>query len=167
MIKKIHYADYADRAVEVLSKGAFLSTSADGEKNTMTIGWGAIGFMWGKPIFTVMVRKSRHTHTLLEKNPEFTVSVPLGDMKRAVGICGAKSGRDTDKFSAAGLAAMPGRTVASPAIEGAGLHFECKVVFRHEMRREELNEDLAVKWYAGDDWHTLYYGEITDAYIEE
>lgn len=167
MIKEIHYADYADQAVEILSKGAFLTTCADGKHNTMTIAWGSIGFMWGKPVWTVMVRKSRHTYELIEKNPEFTVSVPLHEMKKALGICGSKSGRDIDKFKEAGLVALPGIKVGTPVIAGAGLHFECKVVYKQVMSQENLSPQLTEQWYGDNDWHTLYYGEIVAAYIEE
>lgn len=167
MTKEIHYADYADQAVKILSKGAFLNTCADGKSNTMTIAWGSIGFMWGRPIFTVMVRKSRHTYALIEKNPEFTVSIPLRDMKRALGICGSQSGRDADKFKAAGLNVLSGKKVSTPSIEGAGLHFECKIVYKQPMGSEGLDPSLNGKWYADNDWHTLYYGEIVAAYAEE
>ncbi|WP_110954347.1 flavin reductase family protein [Anaerosinus massiliensis] len=166
-MKDIHYADYATKAVEILSKGAFLNTTAEGIDNTMTIAWGSIGFMWGKPIFTVMVRKSRHTFELLEKNPEFTVSIPLNDMKSALGICGSKSGRDTDKFAVAKLEKLAGQKISTPAIKGAGLHFECKVVYKQVMSDDHLQKAAADKWYADKDWHTLYYGEIVSAYLED
>lgn len=167
MIKEIHYVDYLNQTVDILSKGAFLTTCATDEKNTMTIAWGSIGYMWRKPIFTVMVRKSRHTYTLLEKNPEFTVSIPLNDMKTALGICGSKSGRDIDKFTAAGLSILPGQKVTTPAIAGAGLHYECKVIYKQVMTAENFDEVITGKFYTDDDWHTLYYGEIVAAYIEE
>lgn len=167
MIKEIHYADCADKAIEILCKGAFLNTCADGKSNTMTIAWGAVGFMWGKPQLTIMVRKSRYTHELLQKNPEFTVSLPTKDMKQALGICGATSGRKLDKFAEAGLSAKPGQKVDAPIIAGAGLHFECKVVYKHVMEQSGLDKGIADKWYADKDWHTLYYAEIVAAYTEE
>jgi len=167
MIKEVIYSDYATKAVEILSKGAFLNTTAAGKDNTMTIAWGSIGFMWGKPVLTIMVRKSRHSFELIEKNPEFTVSIPVNEMKAALGICGSKSGRDTDKFTVAGLEKLAGQKVSTPAIKGAGLHFECKVVYKQVMSTANLDQTLADKWYSDNDWHTLYYGEIVSTYIEE
>lgn len=166
-MKEIQYDVYANRALEQLPKGAFLTTAADGKINTMTIGWGSIGYMWKRPVFTVMVRTSRHTYGLIEKNPQFTVSVPLGDMKAALGLCGSKSGRDVDKFAAAQLQALPGQKVNVPVIGGAGLHFECNVVYKQAMSAVQLDAALAQQWYADNDWHTLYYGEILAAYTEE
>lgn len=167
MIKEINPADYADKAVNILRKGAFLTTSAEGKNNTMTIAWGAIGFMWGKPQLTVMVRKSRFTHEILAKNPVFTVSIPLNAMTEALKLCGSKSGRCCDKFALANLEAKAGQKVPVPIIGGSGLHFECRVVYQHDMDASQLDQAIADKWYGDKDWHTLYYAEIVASYIEE
>ena len=67
-MKEIEYNQYAKEVLQILQKGAFLTTHADGKTNTMTIGWGYLGFSWRKPVFGVMVRHNRYTHQLLEKN---------------------------------------------------------------------------------------------------
>ena len=98
-MKEVMYNGYAKEVLEALPKGAFLNVS-DGQKdNTMTIGWANLGFMWKKPILTVMVRHSRYTYELIEKADCFTLSLPLStDLKKELGICGTKSGRNVDKF---------------------------------------------------------------------
>ena len=78
MKKEINVWDYAGKICEETGKGILLTTKADGQVNTMTIGWGTLGIQWGKPIFIVFVRESRHTKAMLEKNGEFTINVPLG-----------------------------------------------------------------------------------------
>ncbi|MEG6585342.1 flavin reductase family protein [Dendrosporobacter sp. 1207_IL3150] len=167
MLKEVNYNQYADKAIEVLSKGAFLTTAADGEVNTMTIAWGSIGFIWAKPVFMVMVRPSRHTYNLIEKSGEFTVSIPLKDMQQALAICGTKSGRDMDKFAAAGLTTLAGQKLATPVIANCGLHFECKIVYKQAMTDENLDSEINAKKYSTGDYHTLYFGEIVATYIEE
>lgn len=165
-MKNINAFDHAETILKVLAKGAFLTTAADGKQNTMTIGWGALGNIWGKPVFTVMVRQSRYTHQLIEASSEFTVSLPLTvEFAKALGLCGTKSGRDMDKFAAAGLIAEPGQTVKVPVIKGAGLHLECRIVEKREMAPENFDRALADKWYADKDWHTYYTGEIVAAYM--
>lgn len=87
----------------------------------MTIGWGALGNIWGKPVFTVMVRHSRYTHELIEAHNEFTVSFPLtAAFSKALGLCGSKSGRDMDKFAAAEITPAEGQTVKVPVIKAPG-----------------------------------------------
>ena len=172
--KHLKYSELADKACQILKRGCFLNTFADGKFNTMTIQWGSLGFMWGKPEFTVMVRKTRYTHDLIEKNPFFTVSMPLNvNMDKAIEICGTTSGRDCDKLVKAGLQIKPGQKVNVPIISGAGLHFECEVVYKQDMDPALfVDKNLDKKWYAHTEkdsyknYHTMYYGRILDAYIE-
>ena len=102
---EINFTDNLEKGMKFLhTQGAFL-TVKDGEKiNTMTIGWGNIGYVWNRPIFTFMVRKSRYTIDLLKNADNFTVSIPLNkNMKNALKVCGSKSGRDIDKFKECNL----------------------------------------------------------------
>lgn len=167
-MKDVNVLDYSAEILKTLSKGAFLNTAADGRQNTMTIGWGSLGFKWGVPTFTVMVRQSRYTKELIDANSEFTVSVPVKPgQQKALGLCGTKSGRDIDKFAAAGLELLPGKTVSVPVIKGCGLHIECKIVDTYTMTEESFDKELTEKWYANRDWHSCYTGVITAAYVEE
>ena len=59
------------------------------------------GLVWEKPIFVAYVRDCRFTYEMLQKNPEFTVNIPVGEFdKKALGLLGSKSGRDMDKIAA-------------------------------------------------------------------
>lgn len=42
--------------------------------NTMTISWGGLGTIWGKPVATVYIRTSRYTHEFVDANDYFTIS---------------------------------------------------------------------------------------------
>ncbi|VBB09840.1 Hypothetical protein LUCI_5138 [Lucifera butyrica] len=166
-MKQVSYNEYAAKVMEGLPQGAFLTTAHAGKINSMTIGWGSLGVMWRKPVFLVMVRPSRFTFELIEKSNEFTVSVPLHDMKQALSLCGTKSGREMDKLATAGLKAVPGQTIATPVIAGCGLHYECKVIYKQAMLPDALEKELTQSCYPAGDHHTLYYGEITATYLDE
>ena len=98
---------------------------------------GNVGYVWGKPIFTVFVRKSRHTHHIIEQSGEFTVSIPMKDnLKNALAICGSKSGRDLDKFKEANIYPVKGKIVSTPVIADCGMYFECKVIYKQDMTPE-------------------------------
>lgn len=173
MKKEINVWDYAGQIMEKIGGGILLTTCADGEVDTMTIGWGTVGVVWGKPVFQVLVRESRHTKKLLEKNGEFTVNVPVGEFdKNILGICGTKSGRDMDKIKELGLTLEPGQTVSVPAIRQLPLTLECKVIYKQDQDPERIHRESFDKYYAKGtknegDYHTVYYGEITAAYIVE
>ena len=102
----------------------------------------------------------------LEASGEFTVSVPRTDMTKALAVCGSKSGRDFDKFAAAGLEKLPGVKVGAPMVAGAGLHYECKVVFQQPMNPEPLDSALKDAFYGNGDFHTLYFGKILATWQE-
>ena len=102
--RTINVMDYANTITESLKKGIFLTTKAGDKINSMVIGWGHLGRIWERPVFIAYVRDCRYTYEMIEKNPEFTINVPINEMnKNAFMICGTKSGRDMDKISEAGL----------------------------------------------------------------
>ena len=168
MKRKIEVFEYANEILQAIPKGVLMTTKADGQVDTMTIGWGTMGIQWGKPIFIAYVRESRYTKTLVDKNPEFTINVPYGEYdKRILGFCGTKSGRDTDKIKELGLHLEEGETVSVPAIRELPLTLECKVIYKQEQIKEAIAPDALARYYPEGDFHTAYYGQITDAYIVE
>lgn len=173
MKREVNIWDYAGKILEVMDKGILMTTAAGNEKNTMIIGWGHLGIIWGKPTFCAYVRESRHTKKLVDQNREFTVNIPLGAIdKNIVAVCGSKSGRDIDKFETLGLETEPGMTVSVPGIRQLPLTLECKVLYQQDQDAAAIDEAALNRYYTkgtrnGEDFHTLYIGEITAAYIIE
>jgi flavin reductase (DIM6/NTAB) family NADH-FMN oxidoreductase RutF len=162
-MKQVDTMAIAEKAMDQIKKGAFLTVKAGEDLNTMTIGWATIGFVWKKPIFMIAVRDSRYTFGILEKAADFTVSVPMAGMHDAVMFCGTKSGRDVDKYKACNLILADSQQVISPIIDTPGIHFECKIVFKTAMDPAYLDNEYD-KLYPEKDYHTLYFGEILDCY---
>lgn len=168
MKRKIDAFSYANEILQAVGKGVLMTTKADGQVDTMTIGWGTMGIQWGKPIFIAYVRESRYTKTLVDKNPEFTINVPYGEYDKSIlGFCGTKSGRDTDKIKELGLHLEEGETVSVPAVRELPLTLECKVIYKQEQIKEAIAPDALARYYPEGDFHTAYYGQIMDAYIVE
>jgi len=163
---KVGYTDYLAETFDVMGKMGLLLVSCDdaGKPNTMTIGWGTIGIIWGKPIFTVLVRPSRYTHNLIEHTEDFTVNVPPSSLAEVVAFCGSASGRDHDKFAEKGLTAIPGIDVKSPSIKECIIHYECKVVHKNYVMKDNLAGSIVSSAYRSGDFHTIYYGEILGVY---
>ena len=173
MKREVNVWDYAGKILEVMDKGILMTTAADGEQNTMVIGWGHLGIIWGKPTFCAYVRESRHTKKLVDANREFTINVPLGAIdKNIIAVCGTKSGRDMDKFKELGLETEPGMTVSVPGIRQLPLTLECKVLYQQDQESSAIDSACLQRYYTpgtrnGTDFHTVYIGEITAAYIIE
>ena len=103
MKEKINVTDYANLITKMLPKGILLNTNGD-KFNSMVIGWGHLGTLWGKPTFHVYVRQGRYTKPQLDKTGEFTISVPLEKIDPAINrILGGQSGYNIDKVKEAGL----------------------------------------------------------------
>ena len=150
----------------VMKEWALLSAGTAESCNTMTIGWGAIGAVWGQAAFTAYVRQSRYTKEFLDANDLFTVSF-FGDQKRdALMTCGRKSGRDCDKVAEAGLTTVD--LDGTVAFEGARLVLVCRKAFVQDMPAECFKDQAVFdKWYADGDLHTQYIGFIEAAYVQE
>jgi flavin reductase (DIM6/NTAB) family NADH-FMN oxidoreductase RutF len=149
------------------TQGAFLTVKSGDKINTMIIGWGNIGYVWNRPVFTIMVRKSRYTYDLIENSDNFTVSIPLSKgLKNAISVCGSKSGRDIDKIKECNLTLENSEKVDSPIIGECELHYECKIVYKQEMDPELLSKDVQKSSYSNGDYHTLYYGQIVATYMK-
>ena len=173
MKQNIDVWKYAPQILQAVGKGVLLTTQADGEVDTMTIGWGHLGIEWYKPIFIAYVRESRYTKQMLEQNGEFTVNIPYGDLDaKILGICGSKSGRDMDKFAELGLIAEEPEVISVPGIRQLPLTLECKVIYKQKQDLSAIPQSAIDRYYPADaegkrDYHIAYFGQIVDAYIIE
>ena len=173
MKRKVNVWDYAGQIVQTMTPGILATTKAQGKVNTVTIGWGTLGIEWGRPVFILFVRESRHTKQMLDENGEFTINVPLGEIdKKILSYCGTKSGRDTDKLADLGLTLEEGQQISVPGIRELPLTLECKVIYKQDQDKNAIDPECDARYYAKgtpneDDYHTVYYGLITKAYILE
>jgi len=167
-MKEINYLDALRLTNEQLAgSGVFLTV--DGETpNTMTIGWASIGYMWRRPVFTVLVRPQRHTFEMIKKAGEFTVSVPTKNpLKKELAFAGTQSGRDVNKFEGHGLTAVPAQAVKAPIVGECGLHFECRILLTQDMTPDRMDAELVNGIYAPKDFHTMFFGEIIRCYTTD
>ena len=166
--------EYAPQILKALKKGVLLNTRRGDELNTMTIGWAHLGIEWNTPTFIAYVRGCRHTKPMLDATAEFTVNIPLNeDCKDILRFCGTRSGRDTDKFKELGLTTEPAESISVPGIRQLPLTLECKVIYRQQQEPGMVLDEHIYTHYqhpchdVEQDYHTVYYGKIVNAYIIE
>ncbi len=170
MKERIHAFEYAAEITKALPEGILLNTNGD-KFNSMVIGWGHLGVIWGMPTFTVYVRQSRYTKKQLDKTGEFTISVPLaGKLSQEVfQVCGTQSGRDVDKEKAACLTLADAEQIHTPGIQEVPLTLECKVLYRQDQVLADIPDAVRQRYYSrgtdAGDYHTAYIGQIVSAYI--
>ncbi len=176
--RMIDVNEYANDIVKALKAGVLLTTKAGDKVNSMVIGWGTLGVNWSHPVFAVYVREGRFTRELLDRNPEFTVNIPLETPDRnIIAVCGSKSGRDIDKVKEAGLTLADPETVSVPGVKEFPLTLECRVIYRQKQDLTALDPEMCRRHYPQDvdssasgsnrDAHVTYFGEILSAYILE
>lgn len=159
---EVSYTRYLPETLSLLEDpGLFLVTQGrEGRPNVMTIGWGTVGFIWGKPIFCVLVRPSRYSFRLLEEGRSFTVCVPSEAQYDALDFCGTHSGREREKFQECGLQTLPSLRVQAPGIVGCPVIYECQVVHWSDVVPEHLSQEVRADAYPKGDFHRVYFGEI-------
>ena len=128
--------------------------------NAMTISWGSMGTIWGKPVITVYIRPDRYTFGFLKENGTFTVSFYPEEYRDALMQMGRLSGRDGDKAAAAHLTVKPldgGCVTFAEAAET----FVCKKIYMQQLDYDAC-PDAAKQIYRDDvEPHWLIMGEVT------
>ena len=162
----IEFTKHYDAVTGALTSRGLLLGSYDAAKkpNVMTIGWGAMGSIWGIPLWIVLVRPSRYTYACLEHSGCFTVNVPTEDMAEHCLTCGSTSGRDTDKFAACSLTQRKASTVLAPLVDECPIVYECQVVHSNDVLPGRLAEEILGGAYVDGDYHRVYWGKILGAY---
>jgi len=139
---------------------ALLSAGHRGKFNTMTISWGNMGIMWGKPILTVVVRPGRYTKEFIDALDLFTVSFYSNSYRKALELLGSKSGRDSDKITESAL--TPLFIDDTVAFEEAQRIFLCRKLFGGQQldAAKFVDKSLDPAIYPDKDYHYFYIGEI-------
>lgn len=142
---------------------ALLTAGSISSYNAMTISWGQLGSLWGMPsaalnIATVFVKPIRHTFNFLEQQDIFTLCWFPKSYKKDLGILGTLSGKDTDKLAQTKL--TPKALDQGVGYEQAHLTLVCKKIYSEQLKKEKIPADVVAKFYATEEPHYLYIGQI-------
>jgi flavin reductase (DIM6/NTAB) family NADH-FMN oxidoreductase RutF len=143
-----------------------LCTVADGvgKQNVLTLGWGLFGphYVQDRPIMVIAVTPRRFSWRFLEAGPDFVIAVPDDRLRSGVELCGTASGRDLDKFAAAGLTPVPSLQVSAPSVAECPLNIECRIYCRVQPPHMLLTPSHRTRPIA--EQHTIYFAEVLGAY---
>ena len=161
--------DFADKSYEVFrlfnDHWALATAGSIEHYNTMTIGWGSMGTLWGpphkgKPVLTIYVSPARYTHSFLEENEYFTVSFFPEEYRRDLALLGSRSGRDGDKVALTALTPLAIRHGVDFA--QAELTFVCKKLYQQQFDIEKVPKDVADWIYTRGPPHSMFIGEVEE-----
>ena len=139
---------------------ALLTAGSKEAYNTMTISWGGLGTLWGKPVATVYVKPIRYTHRFLEQNDYFTISFFPEKYRAALTLLGTKSGKDGDKVKEAGL--NPDFLENSVTFKEAEVTLLCRKIYRQDLDIDSMPENVVKTFYTTEAAHTMFIGEVVE-----
>lgn len=134
--------------------------------NTMTASWGGLGVLYNKPVATIYVRPQRHTFTFLEREGFFTLSFFPEEYRKQLALCGAVSGRDTDKIKDSGLTLAMAHETA-PYFQEARLVLVCRKLYWQDLDPAHFVDPAIHDFYEQKDYHRMYLGEITQVLVKK
>lgn len=164
--RKIDPSAVEDNFVKLLHENMGLLTVGDeGNTNSMTIGWGTFGTLWGMPVFNVYVSEDRYTHGLMEKYDTYTVSFLGQNHRDDVMYLGTHSGRDGDKISQTSLT-LEYTENGTPYFEEAFMVIECRKQYGAPFDISRLGE-IPSGFYdrSGITVHSAYVGQIMQVLV--
>jgi flavin reductase (DIM6/NTAB) family NADH-FMN oxidoreductase RutF len=134
--------------------------------NTMTASWGGLGVIWGSPAATCYIRPQRYTKEFVDREEYFTLTFFGEEYRKALQLCGSRSGREVDKVKECGFTVRAAECGA-PYFEEAELVLVCRKRFAQPMDPANIPQDVKDKFYPEQDYHTLYIGEIVEALAKD
>ena len=116
MFSRIDPKELDQNVFSMIGEQWMLVTAGTAERcNTMTASWGGLGVLWGKPVATVYIRPQRYTLEFVERENCFTLSLFGEEYRKALALCGSKSGRDVDKVKECGFT-VAGAACGAPSL---------------------------------------------------
>lgn len=155
-----------ENAIKLIGDRWMLVTAGDSAKfNMMTANWGAMGYLWNKPVVFIFIRPQRYTFGFLEENPSFTLSFFEAPYRKALEICGSASGRDGNKVEKSGLTPQV-LTSGNVTFEEADLVLECRKLYADFLNPEAfIDKEIFEKVYTKEEGiHKVFVAEIVNAW---
>ena len=138
-----------------------------GNWNTMTASWGGFGEVWNKDAVFIFVRPGRHTRSFLEVNSLFSLSFFDKKHRKALELCGEKSGKDYNKAMEAGLTPIVfegnaglDRIAGAIAFKEASEIVICRKIYMQDINPENFLDSKLTDNYPQKDYHRMYVGEV-------
>ena len=166
MFKKIDPKQLDKNVFSLIGDQWMLITAGTSEKcNTMTASWGGLGVIWGAPAATCYIRPQRYTKEFVDREDYFTLAFFGEESRKALQLCGSRSGRDIDKVKECGFTVQAAECGA-PYFQEAELVLVCRKRMAVPMDPALMPQDVKEKWYE-DDYHTMYWGEIVEVLVKD
>ncbi|MCR5078468.1 MAG: flavin reductase family protein [Bacilli bacterium] len=151
-------ASYKD-PVSLFGEGCVAVVENKEKANPITLGWGGVGVLWGKPMCTVFIHESRYSKHMFDEADSFSACFFAKEHNPiAIKYFGTASGRDEDKIAKSGMTLS--RQDGIPYLEEAEFVILCKKLTQTKFDLDKVPEGKYHDWYSRDGVHSIYFGEI-------
>lgn len=159
-MKEIKHELFEENVFNMIGDDWLLVTAQkDGEVNTMTASWGALGIMWNRKVAYIFLRPQRYTREFIDSADKLSISVLPDSFRKDLVYLGTVSGRDEEKISKTNLTLTNYEGV--PGFEESRLTLICKKLFVQRLTEDSfIEKDIIDKWYPERDYHLMYVVEI-------
>ena len=167
-LKQIEANTLTFNPFEKLSKQwALVSAGSLDKFNMMTVSWGAVGVIWGKPSATVYIRHSRYTKEFVDAGDTFVLTFLKDGHRDALNTLGSKSGRDMDKMHQSGL--TPIVLDGQHAFDEAHTVLVCRTLYSDWVDPARFRDPAVFETSYPDaqDVHRIYVAEVCSAFVRK
>lgn len=167
MFKEIEVAGCVPEAAGKINTEWMLVTAgtAGSPAAAMTVSWGTFGFIWGRHVANVVIRKSRNTLGPMLENGVFALSLFDRSYHDKLMWCGRNSGRDYDKAAHCGFTTLYREGV--PYFAEADTVLFCRTLYTAELTEPNFTDrGVYEAWYSGAEQgntHIGFYAQIEAA----
>ena len=166
-MRKINPKDLNKNVFSAIGDQWMLITAGTVEKcNAMTASWGGLGVLWNAPSATCYIRPQRYTKEFVDREENFTLAFFGEEHRKALQLCGSRSGREVDKVKECGFT-VKAAECGAPYFEQAELVLVCRKRFVQPMDPDNMPQDVKERFYAEKDYHVMYIGEIVEVLAKD
>ncbi|MCC7261911.1 MAG: flavin reductase [Candidatus Latescibacteria bacterium] len=167
-MRQVEVTKLAFEAVDLwMNQWLLLTAGTLGDCNMMTVSWGTVGCMWGKPVAQIVVRPQRHTRKYLEEGDCFTLCAFPEKHRPDLQLLGSLSGREGNKLAKTGLTLKASQSILAPSYQEARFTLECRKIYWQDLNPAGFVDPTIQENYQARDYHRIYYGEILAAFCEQ
>lgn len=142
-----------------------ITAENDKKVNTMTASWGGLGVFCNKDVAFTFIRPQRYTKEFVDNSDTFSISVFPDKYRNELSYLGKVSGRDENKIEKANLTVK--HKNGTPYFEEANLVLICNKMCATDLSADSfIQKELCDKFFASDDFHTLYISEIIKVLVK-
>jgi flavin reductase (DIM6/NTAB) family NADH-FMN oxidoreductase RutF len=172
LFKPISPEEIGDSVFTLVGKDFMVITAGKKDHfNSMIGSGGGLGMLFKKPTTWTVLKASRYTLELIQKEQTYTLSYFPDEFKEQMLFLGSKSGRDSEKMKEAELSSVQTPS-GNMSFKEARLIIECQLTavttpHPNDFYSQEAKDYLKEAYKDASDYRKFVFGEITRVWVKK